>query len=104
MELIDIYKRVVQEMDFAGLEVSFHEAYSGRGMYGKTTVGISGEDFSEDDLHEFFLYIIAEELDNENADNEPISYCGAVDDLLSRLKEVFPTKKDSMGLGTIFYK
>ena len=104
MELIDIYKKVVKDMEYAGLDPSLHESYSGRGMYGKTTVGISGDDFSEDDLHEFFLYTIAEELDNENADNGPISYMGALDDLLSRLKEVFPTRKDSMGLGTIFYK
>jgi hypothetical protein len=104
MELIELYKKVVAAMDFAGLEPSLHESYSGRGMYGKTTLGISGDDFSEDDLHEFFLYTIAEELDNENADNGPISYMGALDDLLSRVKEVFPTRKDSMGLGTIFYK
>jgi hypothetical protein len=103
MELIDIYKKVVKDMEYAGMEPSLHESYSGRGMYGKTTVGISGDDFSEDDLHEFFLYTIAEELENETK-HPPLSYTDAIDDILSRLKEVFPTRKDSMGLGTIFYK
>jgi hypothetical protein len=103
MELVEIYRRVVKDLEFAGVEATLHEKYSGRGMYGKTTVGISGDEFSEDDLYEMFMAIISEELDDEDPDG-PNSYCEAVDAIMSRVKEVFPSRKDSMGLGTIFYK
>lgn len=67
-------------------ELTLHENYSGRGMYGNTTAGVSGS------ISDLFTAIASVMRDGSHEEREVVAegIRGG-------------TRTDSMGLGTIFY-
>lgn len=74
------------------LEVS--ESYSGRGMYGSQTASVSGD---RDDL----VYAAQEALDDLLFDTETVEEARAA--VTEFVREVFGGRRDSMGLGEVWY-
>lgn len=71
-------------------DLELHEDYSGRGMYGKTTFAVSGDE-SE------FYDTLANSIEAIYADDYPDVEMWELADLLRHIKT------DSLGRGTIFY-
>lgn len=87
--------------DFEGIEVSITEDYSGRGMYGKTTVGIVIE--SKDDIFKLLASLIDPSADIDFFVNQ-IESCDDSDDWKEFLtSDISELKSDSMGYSTIYY-
>jgi hypothetical protein len=110
-ELLKLYEAVKNDLQMSGHEVTLHRDYSGRGMYGGTTVGLSG-DFSEDHLVEAFQFTIADMIDEENGninaerdlyESVTTSAREVLEDIFGIMLRVYPRRQDSMGLGRIYY-
>jgi hypothetical protein len=85
MDREDFFKEAADMLDNAGYSVEFHDDYSGRGMYGKTCLALSG-DFSGIAL----AFAFAGVAENSGL---PLSYA----------QKFCPTRSDSFGMGTVYY-
>lgn len=102
-ELADAVEEVLQNQ---GYEAYLHAAYSGRGMYGDTCIGFSG-DFSESDLTFAFIEAATEMYWNDYIhDMEVDGIMPGPDDVIefiTEIKEVVPQRRDNLGRGMIYY-
>lgn len=91
-------KEIAQMLVQYGSDLKLYEDYSGRGMYGKTTTGISCDDMAQvlEAVGECFLDMIydASSIHNETYDTSD------AEDLVDALTNF---QKDSLGLGIIVY-
>ena len=81
----ELYKRAVEILEEEGEDASYYKDYSGRGMYGRTTPGITY--YCSDSLIGWAICVAGEEAG-----------IGAYD-----MKDYMPTRTDNMGKGTIIY-
>ncbi len=111
---IEILKILLKATETEG--ISIHTTYSGRGMYGKNCVGISGY---EKDIREVFkevlqeAYETGEEIHSITKDDLAEIFGGMPSDYQEEkegeidfetlLDLVFDYKKDNMGMGFIYY-
>jgi hypothetical protein len=94
MNIAKLIKDAVEKFNCqVGLgDVSFRESYSGRGMYGRECVGITGH---EDDCRKVIAMVINDARDSMGPDSD-FDFHGMVDSLLD-------FKRDSMGFDVILY-
>ena len=85
------HARLIADMN---CEVTLHEDYSGRGMYGDTTFGVSGESYELGQAS-------VDALDELLYDTETIDEARNV--AKEFVRDVFRGRRDSMGLGEIWY-
>lgn len=102
-QILEVYKRVVDDLGYHG-DATLHESYSGRAMYGRTTLGISG-DFSEELMYRLFLEAVADICDSDpSIGDDRVSYWCAIDEVCSIVDDIYPRRQDSLGLGKIYYR
>jgi hypothetical protein len=85
---------IIQEYCEDDCEISFRTSYSGRGMYGKSCVGITGSKYICMSSISEIITTLAKALTNQEIDIDTFS--GHVQTLLNH-------KTDSMGYETIVY-
>lgn len=92
----DIYERAVAKMEEDGVDAELRENYSGRGMYGAEVPAIV-RDKLNGAMVGIYVALAARELagdgDIDMHENE----------FEDRVKEIAPSRQDSMGLGSVFY-
>jgi hypothetical protein len=91
LELAEI---LVQVLEDEGIEASLRESYSGRGMYGKVTVGVS----LEGDAVDLLRAVINNATCFIQEEEEPVEFFD-----LSERFSIGNLRQDSMGLGMIVY-
>lgn len=87
---VDLAVAIVDELCYR-YDAEVREDYSGRGMYGKTCVGIV-TDAPHKDIIIATIRVFAQ--DNDGLD---------IMDILDKVEDVIPSRVDSMGLSTIYY-
>ncbi len=95
----EIAERLVMVSGYLGLSTD----YSGRGMYGKTTHGVTG---THQAFFEALAELFGEVVDDAIALQEDSSgdAYDKVEDMTQKLKETLATyKSDNLGMGRIFY-
>lgn len=93
-------KRRILDNALSASDVELRENYSGRGMSGRTCIGVVG---SRSDL-DTFERELAKGIALESNDGGPIYMDYAIDEFLDALDEVTTlSREDSMGLSTIRY-
>lgn len=91
---LELAETLVQVLEDEGIEASLRESYSGRGMYGETTVGVALEGDAGD--------LLKAVINNATCFiQEEESSLGLVD--FSERFSIGTLRQDSMGLGTIIY-
>jgi hypothetical protein len=85
------YARMIADMN---CEVTLYEDYSGRGMYGDTTFGVSGESYELGSA-------AVDALDQLMYDAEDVDEARQIAKEFAR--DVFRGRRDNMGLGEIWY-
>lgn len=91
LELAEI---LVQALEDEGIEASLRESYSGRGMYGKDTVGV----VLEGDALDLLRAVINNATCFIKEEEEPVEFFD-----LSERFSIGNLRQDSMGLRTIIY-
>lgn len=101
---LEAYKQlltiIASTMDNNNIELSsgtVRLAYSGRGMYGKTCLGVSLDSYDMDTFRHEVLEVVTDELENFPEDEDTYK-------LLKKFKECLKhPSRDSMGRGMIEY-
>jgi hypothetical protein len=103
---LEYAKRIVEKAECG--ELTLHEEYSGRCMYGRSTAGVSGD---SGDFHAAALEVLREVIEEAVELEEKTSVDPCVWDFADAAKDaaeefveaVFCATTDNMGLGTIWY-
>lgn len=87
----EAYARMIADMND---DIDLYEDYSGRGMYGKTTFGVSGDSYDLGDAATDAMERLMRRADSvDSARKIAVDFAN----------QVFRGSRDSMGLGEIWY-
>ena len=91
---LELAETLVQVLEDEGIEASLRESYSGRGMYGKETVGV----VLDGDVGDILRAVINNATCFIQEESEPVEFFD-----LSERFSIGNLRQDSMGLGVIVY-